>query len=87
LNVNRLGSGVFIEHDSLYGGVRASLNLRHTPMSKHERERLCALCARIVDEKNRDVFLQLVFELNDLLEKMDTHDARHTDFNGENAIN
>lgn len=38
-------------------------------MSEHEREALTALCARIVAEKDRAVFLELLIELESLLDK------------------
>lgn len=41
-----------------------------TPMTDHERQKLTKLCARISDEKNPDVFTELVAELEVLLETM-----------------
>lgn len=46
---------------------RMNVNLRK-PMSEHEREALTALCARIVAEKDRAVFLELLIELESLLD-------------------
>lgn len=37
-------------------------------MTSEERERMNWLCQRIADEKDPDIFDQLVEELNDLLE-------------------
>ena len=47
---------------------RRSMNLR-TSMTDHERETLTMLCARITDEKNPAVFLELLIELEALLNK------------------
>jgi len=47
---------------------RKSMNLR-TSMTDHERETLTTLCARITDEKNPAVFLELLIELEALLSK------------------
>jgi len=41
-----------------------------TPMTEHERQKFTALCARISEEKNSEVFMELVSELEALLEKM-----------------
>jgi len=38
-------------------------------MTDHERETLTTLCARITDEKNPAVFLELLIELEALLSK------------------
>jgi hypothetical protein len=51
------------------GGARAG-NGSMTPMTEHERQTLTKLCARISDEKNSDVFTELVTQLEVLLEKM-----------------
>jgi len=51
------------------GGVRAK-NGSMTPMTEHERQTLTKLCARISDEKNPDVFTDLLTELEAFLEKM-----------------
>lgn len=40
-----------------------------TPMTEHERQTLTRLCARISDERDPDVFTELVTELEVLLEK------------------
>ncbi len=41
-----------------------------TPMTEHERQTLTRLCALISEEKNPNVFTELVTELEVLLEKM-----------------
>jgi len=41
-----------------------------TPMTEHERQTLTKLCARISDEKDPDVFTELVTQLERLLERM-----------------
>lgn len=53
-------------------------------MTEHEREMVTALCARIVDEKDPVVFGQLLIELDELLEKFSSHQAKRTGFEGEN---
>lgn len=45
-----------------------NVNLRN-PMSEHEREMLTILCSRIVEEKDRAVFTELLIELETLLDK------------------
>lgn len=40
-------------------------------MTPEERERMAALCQRIATEQDRDLFTQLVQELNDLLSVKD----------------
>lgn len=40
-------------------------------MTPEERERMSALCQRIATEQDRDIFSQLVKELNDLLSVKD----------------
>ena len=40
-------------------------------MTPEERERMTSLCQRIATEQNRDVFSELVKELNDLLSVKD----------------
>ena len=51
------------------GNVRAT-NGFMTPMTEHERQTLTKLCARISDEKDPDVFTELVTQLERLLERM-----------------
>jgi hypothetical protein len=51
------------------GGVRAR-NAFMTPMTEHDRQMLTKLCARISEERNPNVFTELVTELEVLLEKM-----------------
>ena len=41
-----------------------------TPMTEHERQTLTKLCARISDEKDPNVFTELVTQLELLLERM-----------------
>ncbi|HKU24356.1 MAG TPA: hypothetical protein VJQ54_02730 [Candidatus Sulfotelmatobacter sp.] len=40
-------------------------------MTPEERERMAALCQRIATEQDRDLFTELVQELNDLLSVKD----------------
>ena len=40
-------------------------------MTPEERERMAALCQRIATEQDRDIFSELVKELNDLLSVKD----------------
>jgi hypothetical protein len=40
-------------------------------MTPEERERMAALCQRIATEQDRNIFTQLVRELNDLLSVKD----------------
>lgn len=40
-------------------------------MTPEERERMSALCQRIATEQDRDIFTELVKELNDLLSVKD----------------
>ena len=40
------------------------------PMTEHEHETFTQLCARISEEKNSEVFSQLVNELDAFLEKL-----------------
>ena len=40
-------------------------------MTPEERERMTSICQRIATEQDRDVFTQLVKELNDLLSQKD----------------
>jgi hypothetical protein len=53
-------------------------------MTEHERRAVTALCARIAGEKNPVVFRQLLFELDALLEKLNSHPAEWTGFEDEN---
>ena len=43
------------------------------PMTEHERETFTQLCARINEEKNAEVFSELVTELEAFLEKLSVH--------------
>jgi len=56
-------------------------------MTEREREMATALCARIADEKNPVVFRQLLIRLDALLEKLNSHQARRTGFEGESMSN
>jgi hypothetical protein len=56
-------------------------------MTEHEREMLLSLCARIVDEKNPAVFVDLLVKLDALLDGLNNHHARHTSFEGDNMAN
>jgi hypothetical protein len=56
-------------------------------MTEHERKILLALCARIVDEKNSAVFVELLIELEALLEGMNNHHARHAWLERANVVN
>lgn len=52
------------------GGVRARNDIRGDAMTEHEREMVTTLCARISDEKDPDIFTELLVELEVLLENM-----------------
>ena len=43
------------------------------PMTEQEREMFTRLCARISEEKNPEVFSELVNELETFLEKLSVH--------------
>lgn len=45
-------------------------------MTEYEREKLKALCARIIDEQNPAIFTQLLVELDALLEQVNDHHAK-----------
>jgi hypothetical protein len=65
------------------GSVRAR-NASMTPMTEHERQAFTKLCARISEEKNCEVFTQLLIELEALLERLNNHEAKRSGFEGEN---
>ena len=54
------------------------------PMTEHERRTVTVLCARIAGEKNPVIFRQLLFELDALLEKLNSHQAEWTGVEDEN---
>lgn len=53
-------------------------------MTEHERQMVTTLCARIVDEQDPAVFVNLLVELDALLGELSTHQAKRTGFEGEN---
>ena len=53
-------------------------------MTEQERRAVTVLCARIAGVKNPVIFRQLLFELDALLEKLNNHQAKRTEFEDEN---
>lgn len=56
-------------------------------MTEHERQMVITLCAQISEEKNPAVFGQLLVELDGLLEKLNNHQARRSEFEIDNTAN
>ena len=54
-------------------------------MTPEERERMTSICQRIATEQDRDVFTQLVKELNDLLSQKDHRLKDRPEDKGKNS--
>ncbi len=69
--MSSLERGVFNYGCPPDGGInvqRMDMNLRRA-MTDHERQRLTALCARVGEERDSAVFLELLIELETLLDE------------------
>jgi hypothetical protein len=69
--MSNLECGVFQARCRPDGGInvqRVDMNLRRS-MTDYERQSVTALCARVVEERDSAVFLELLIELETLLDE------------------